>query len=152
MYFETNTNKKKKKKRNKIGSIGDKWTWDYLDTYVYTRATHESVCVRLSTKFNRTGCATYPSGNEATLRYAQNQTDIDALILDSKNIDYDFAVVMPLSLISSNVLTSLRDQTNNHCQGIIFLQVCRFFFVCVFFCVFFIIFFLRVCLFVKVGI
>merc|ERR1711933_247202 len=101
-------------------SIGSKWQPDRLDEDIYYWASHESKCVRLSTIHNRTGCATYNNGMHAQLRYTWNASDILNLINENPT-DHKIAVVMPLSLLSTNLIDSLADNLSA-INGIIFLR------------------------------
>ena len=78
------------------------------------------MCVRLSTIHNRTGCGTWNEGMHAQLRYASNSTNLLNLI-DEDPTDYPIAVVMSLSLLTTNTLNNLA-QNLTAINGVIFLQ------------------------------
>lgn len=97
-----------------------KWDSDYLESDIYYWASGESKCVRLSTLYNRTGCATYSDGEEAQLRYIENVTDISKLI--DGGISKPTAIVMDLELISNTTIMEIYSGLGKHCKGIIFIQ------------------------------
>eukprot|EP01084_Bolivina_argentea_P006397 12125_1 len=97
-----------------------KWHPDRLDSDIYYWISNEAKCVRLSTIHNRTGCGTYNDGMHAQLRYVSNRTEIENLINENP-IDYKIAIVMPLSLLTINLLNNLSNNLTL-INGIIFLR------------------------------
>eukprot|EP01083_Nonionella_stella_P000200 626_1 len=100
--------------------LGSKWHPDRLDEDIYLWASEEAKCVRLSTIHNRTGCGTYSDGMHAQLRYTCNSTAILNLIASNPTHN-KIAVVMPLSLLSSNLIDNLAENLSA-INGIILLR------------------------------